>query len=238
MEGENMAISKIRRASVSDEVYNQIIDNIANKEWKPCSKLPSEVELAEMLGVSRISVRNAIQRLVGQGILESRHGEGTFVSDLSLEGFFNSMIPLLSVQKDQICELYEFRRVMETGNIRLLADTLTDEVIADLEANYEKMQKHYFDIKSFVNIDIEFHSIIAKATGNAIITNIYNSIREALYPNQLIVQSTFGTRGALKYHKLILEAIKNRDFAAAEKNMDEHMKMTIKNIKTEKQNID
>ncbi len=233
-----MAISKIQRASVSDEVYNQIINNIANKEWKPCSKIPSEVELAEMLGVSRISVRNAIQRLVGQGILESKHGEGTFVSDLSLEGFFNSMIPLLSVQKDQICELYEFRRVLETGNIRLLADTITDDVIADLENNYKEMQNHFFEIKSFVNIDIEFHSIIARATGNAIIANIYNSIREALYPNQLIVQSTFGTKGALKYHKLILDAIKNNNFAEAEKYMDEHMKMTIKNIKTEQQKIE
>ena len=233
-----MAISKIQRASVSDEVYNQIINNIANKEWKPCSKIPSEVELAEMLGVSRISVRNAIQRLVGQGILESKHGEGTFVSDLSLEGFFNSMIPLLSVQKDQICELYEFRRVLETGNIRLLADTVTDDVIADLENNYKEMQNHFFEIKSFVNIDIEFHSIIARATGNAIIANIYNSIREALYPNQLIVQSTFGTKGALKYHKLILDAIKNNNFAEAEKYMDDHMKMTIKNIKTEQQNIE
>lgn len=232
-----MAISKIQKASISDEVYDQILHNIVSKEWKPCSKLPSEIELAQMLGVSRISVRNAVQRLVGQGILESRHGEGTFVSDLSLERCFNSMVPLLTIKEEQICEMYEFRRVLETGNIRLLAESMTEEHIGMLEQNYEVMKQTLDDIEKFTKIDIEFHCIIAQSIGNTIITNMYKIIREALYPYQMMVQTTFGTKGALKYHKLILDALKKRDFSEAEHYMDEHMAMTIKNVKTKRQNI-
>ena len=232
-----MSITKISKPNVSEEVYNQILDNISSGEWSSCSKLPSEVELAEIFGVSRISVRNAVQRLVGQGILESRHGEGTFVSDLSLDGFFNSMKPILTVRKDQIREIYQFRRVIETGNIRLLAETFSDSDCAALEQNYAEMKESLLNIERFVDLDIEFHRIIAEATGNTLVVGINNTIREILYPNQLIVQSTFGTRGALKYHKLILDALKRREFDKAEEFMDEHMIMTIRNIVTEQQNI-
>lgn len=232
-----MAISKIQKANISEEVYEQILHNIVNKEWMPCSKIPAEVELAQSLGVSRISVRNAIQRLVGQGILESRHGGGTFVSDLSLEGCFSSMIPLLTIGEDQICELYEFRRVLETGHIRLLEEKMTDEVAEKLEKNYELMKNNTVDMNEFTRIDIEFHNIIAQSIGNSLITDIYKTIREALYPKQVLIQNVFGAKGALKYHKLILDSLKARNFSEAERYMDEHMKMTIKNVKTKKQNI-
>lgn len=233
-----MAISKIQKSSVSEEVYEQLLNNIMTKEWMPCAKIPSEVELAQALGVSRISVRNAVQRLVGQGILESKHGGGTFVSDLSLEAYLNSMIPLLTVGEEQICELYEFRRVLETGHIRLLAEVITDEVIEKLEKNYELMKNNTDDMEKFTRIDIEFHYIIAQSIGNPLITNMYKVIREALYPKQILVQNVFGAKGALKYHRLVLDALKNGNFIEAERYMDEHMKMTIKNVKTKKQNID
>lgn len=233
-----MALTKIKRPSVSDEVYNQIWKNIMNKYWEPCSKLPSEVELAETLGVSRVSVRNAIKKLAGQGILESRHGEGTFVSDLSIESLFNNMMPLLTIRKEQLVELYSFRRVLETGNIRLLKETISQDIIDSLCKNYEEMGKCVNEIEEFVKLDMEFHSIIAKGTKNSIVSNMYNIVREGLYPNQLIVQGTFGTKGALKYHKLIAEAITAGDFLKAERVMDEHMSMTITNIKTSKQNIE
>lgn len=233
-----MGISKIQKASISEEVYEQIMNNIISREWMPCSKIPSEVELAQSLGVSRISVRNAVQRLVGQGILESKHGGGTFVSDLSLESYFNSVIPLLTVGEDQICELYEFRRVIETGNIRLLSERMTDDVIVSLEENYGRMKNSLSDMRDFTRIDIEFHCLIAQSIGNSLITNMYKLIREALYPKQVLIQNAFGAKGALKYHRLILDALKERNFADAEKYMDEHMRMTIMNVKTKKQNID
>ncbi len=232
-----MALSRIRKTGISDEIYNQILETIEKDELHPGDKLPSEVELAETMGVSRVSVRNAVQRLVGQGVLESRHGEGTFVSSLSFDGLFSNIIPLLSVRKEQIVELYEFRRILETGNIRRLAEVIDPELIDRLEANYSRMRASADDIPRFVECDIEFHRLIADGTGNAIMSNIYGSIREALYPKQLMVQTAFGVKGALKYHRLILDSLRDAYFDKAEEFMDEHMKMTITNIKTEKQNI-
>ncbi len=234
-----MAISKIQKTSVSDEVYNQILEAIRNGDWTAGSKLPAEVELAEMFGVSRISVRNAIQRLVGQGVLVSIHGEGTFVGDLSFCSMFEKMTPLLGFgNKEEVMQMYEFRSIFETGVIRLLSKKgLSKETLDSLELNYENMKNCKDSMERFVQLDIEFHSIMVEAADNMVIKKTYSLIREALYPMQLAVQTTFGTRGAIKYHKLIMDMLKAGDFEKAENYMQEHMEMAIKNVATEKQNI-
>lgn len=233
-----MAISKISRSSVSSEVYDQIRNNILNGEWKEGAKLPSENDLSELLGVSRISVRNAVRKLVGEGILISKHGGGTFVSDLSVETFFNSMVPLLTVKKEQILDMYEFRKILEVGNARLAVEHATEEDIQALEDNYALMVESSSDIEKFVDIDIEFHNLLAKSTKNVVSYNMHNILKKALLPYQTFVQKTFGTKGGLKYHKIILQYIKERDVENATKFMGEHMEMTIKNIRTSRQNID
>ncbi len=232
-----VSINVIKKSNISDEVYRQIIDNISSGEWKPASKLPSENDLAAMLGVSRVSVRNAIQRLVGQGILVSKHGGGTFVSELNPSRLIEGIKPLLVVHRDDIIDLYEFRRILETGNIRLLSEVYNDDIEKRLIDNYEQMKQAKEDLRSFVKLDADFHYIIAESTGNSIIASLYDAIRESIFPKQLIVQTEFGTRGGLKYHGLILDALRARDFKAAEDYMDEHMRMTILNVRSGKQNI-
>lgn len=200
-------------------------------------KIPSEVQLAEMFGVSRISVRNAVQQLVGQGILLSKHGEGTFVSDLSFKAVFNGMMPLLKIKSAEIVQMYEFRKILEVGFVQVACLNATASQIERMEENYNEMVECSNDITSFVEKDIEFHALIAEASGNEVYISALRLLRQALSSQQLLVQKTFGTKGAIKYHKLLLEQIKNKDALGATHLMEEHLEMTIKNVKSGKQNI-
>ena len=73
-----MAIKKVVKSSVSQQVFDQLREQILSGSWKPGQKLPSENELAAQFGVSRVTVRNALQKLSGLGLLETRFGEGSF----------------------------------------------------------------------------------------------------------------------------------------------------------------
>jgi len=232
-----MGLGKVFKSNISSEVYNSIIENIQHGVWRSSSKIPSEVQLAEMYGVSRISVRNAVQQLVGQGILVSKHGEGTFVSDLSFKSVFDGVLPLLRVKSAEIVQMYEFRKILEVGFVQVACFNATLNDIQELEKNYEEMLQYSEDIEAFVEKDIAFHALIAEASKNEVYINTQNLLRQALYPHQLLVQKTFGTKGAIKYHKLLLDQIKKKDAAQAAQLMQEHLEMTIKNVKSGKQNI-
>ena len=107
-----MQIRTIKKNSISDQVLQQMQEMIERKEWQEGSRIPSEAQLTEMFGVSRISVRDAIKQLVGLGMLESKQGSGTYVRSS------DSNLPLsirnLTVQKKQdLLELLEFRKAIE-----------------------------------------------------------------------------------------------------------------------------
>ena len=76
-----MAIQKISRASIGDQVYQQMKDQIVNGEWKAGDRLPSENELAEQFGVSRVTVRGALQKLAALGLIETKLGDGSYVGN-------------------------------------------------------------------------------------------------------------------------------------------------------------
>jgi GntR family transcriptional regulator, transcriptional repressor for pyruvate dehydrogenase complex len=86
-----MAITKLNIKTLSDKIVDQIKECIISGEWKPGERIPSENDLTKQLNVSRISVRDAIQRLIGMGVLKVRVGEGTFVTDLGI-GVFSVIV--------------------------------------------------------------------------------------------------------------------------------------------------
>jgi GntR family transcriptional repressor for pyruvate dehydrogenase complex len=232
-----MGLVKLQKSNISSEVYNSIIENIQLGVWQYNSKIPSEMQLAEIYGVSRVSVRNAVQQLVGQGILVSKHGEGTFISDLSFKTVFDGLLPFLRVKSAEIVQMYEFRKILEVGFVKVACIKATSHDILQLEKNYEEMIQNSAVIDTFVEKDIEFHALIAEASKNEVYINTQKLLRQALYPHQLLVQKTFGTKGAIKYHKLLLDKIKNKNALQAAQVMEEHLEMTIKNVKSGKQNI-
>ena len=101
-----MEIKPIRRTSISDQVCMQIKQLILDKDWKPGEKIPSETELAELFGVSRVSVREALLKLSAIGLLESRFSGGNYVRELGADIYLNAIIPTVYVSSNSLCLLY------------------------------------------------------------------------------------------------------------------------------------
>jgi DNA-binding FadR family transcriptional regulator len=227
-------LKPIKKESVRGQVFGQLRDQLIRRTWLPGSKLPSEHELAQTMGVSRVAIREGIQHLVSLGILETRHGEGTFVRELSGgQVHFNALIPLLVLDDIDILQVLEYRQIIEKGTAALAAERATDQDLAEMEAVYDKMVQVRNDVAEFARADLEFHLVLAKATGNPVIIKVNNVLRSILEVSMENIVSTLGMEDGLHYHRLIIEAIRARDSQVVEGLLQEHVDKTIVRLKAE-----
>jgi DNA-binding FadR family transcriptional regulator len=227
-------LKPIKKESVRGQVFSQLRDQILRRTWPPGSKLPSEKELCQTMGVSRVSIREGIQHLVSLGILETRHGEGTFVREL--EGgqvHFSSLIPLLVLDDIDILQVLEYRRIVEKGAAALAAERATDQDLAEMEAVYGQMVRSQDNVAEFAHADLEFHLVLAKATGNPVIIKVNNVLRTILEISMDNIVTTLKMVDGLHYHRLIIDAISAHDAEAAENIMQEHVDRTIARLEAE-----
>ncbi|MCE5266227.1 MAG: FCD domain-containing protein [Deltaproteobacteria bacterium] len=227
-------LKPIKKESVRGQVFLQLRDQILRRTWPPGSKLPSEQELSRTMGVSRVSIREGIQHLVSLGILETRHGEGTYVREL--EGgqlHFSALIPLLVLDDIDILQVLEYRRIVEKGAAALAAERATAQDMAEMESVYEQMVQSCHSVAEFAHADLEFHLVLAKATGNPVIIKVNNVLRTILEISMDNIVSTLKMVDGLHYHRLLIDAIAAHDPEAAESIMQEHVDRTIVRLKAE-----
>jgi len=228
---EGPVLKPVRKERVSRQVFDQLKEQIVKGQWPAGTKLPSEHELSKQLNVSRGSVRAALQMLVALGLLETRHGEGTFVRELSGDIYLNALFPLLALSKTNIFDVLEYRRVMDPGVVVLATERASAEDLAELERIYHQMEEYREDYKEFAHADLEFHLTIAKATKNPIFIKVNTIIRDILNASMEGIVRALGIRDGLHYHRQILQALQARDASKAEQLMREHVERTIKRLK-------
>ncbi|HAA25445.1 MAG TPA: FadR family transcriptional regulator [Ruminiclostridium sp.] len=222
-----MSITAIKQKRVSDEVFEQMKEHIISGEWAPGKKIPSELELVELFGVSRVSVREAIHRLVGMGVLTIRRGEGTYVNEVLPEHYINTLLPILMIESASLSETLEFRAIMEVESARLATRNADEQDIARMEKAIKVMEKNKGNNREFAAADLNFHVAIAMATHNSVIIKVNAIIHDMLKKIMEEIVDITGYEGGLYYHRRILEAIKNRDENAAVKTMREHISATM-----------
>lgn len=226
-----MSIISIKKQSVSDQVFEQIKQQIISGQWAPGDKIPGELELAKMFGVSRVSVREAIHRLVGMGVLYVRRGEGTFVSEIVPEDYFNTLLPILMVERSNLIEMLEFRSILEVESIKLACRRADKNDIERLQKSVSNMRKNRGDNRKFAAEDLNFHLALAIATHNAVIVKVNAIIHDMLKTAMEKVVELTGFDKGIYYHEKILEALKNRDENAAVALMREHIEVTMEGIR-------
>jgi GntR family transcriptional repressor for pyruvate dehydrogenase complex len=164
------------RVALTDQAITKIKDLIVNGEFAPGSKLPKEKELADRLGLSRNSLREAVRALTLVGVLEPRQGDGTYVTslepDLLLAG--TSFVSDL-LTGPTILELYQVRRILEPAATALAATRLSEEDLAALETCLRRMDEAE-TTQSFIDTDVEFHRIIVNACGNATLASLIQNL--------------------------------------------------------------
>ncbi len=165
------------RLSLSDEVYNQILNQITSEEWKVGDKLPSESKLCSMFGVSRTSVRAALQNLQGSGIVVTMQGVGSFVhKNPEQNTIIEEPIETLKssdITSEEFKEFFEFRQAIEFKAIEFFVRRATKEDEDALKDLVEKMQEaaKIDDRAAFTKYDLDFHMEIIRAAKNLFLYN-------------------------------------------------------------------
>lgn len=228
-----MSIQQIPKNNVSEIVFQQIKQAITSGEWKQGEKIPSENEFAKKMGVSRMTVRGALQRLSTLGIVESRQGEGTFVCELNGGQYINSIIPLVTLERQDVFYMFEFRRILECEAAALAASRATPASIKALKDNYDMMATLDAFSKECSLIDMQFHFEIARITQNPMLIQVFGILQDVFLKSIEKVSHIMAENNALLYHSAIIEAIDKRDAAEAKRLMAEHLDSTMNLLRQE-----
>src|ERR1700675_4389369 len=158
----------IRKNKVYEEVAKQI-ERLILKKLKPGDKLPSERELAEMLEVSRSSIRDAIRSLELVGLVEPRQGAGTIVRERAADSVANPFLNVLNRRHELVAELLDFRKMIEPPLAARAATHVTPEEISEMEEILQREQEKHDRGDAAISEDAEFHYSIALASGNTVV---------------------------------------------------------------------
>lgn len=227
-----MPIEKIQKLNVAQNVYTQLREMIFAGEWIPGQKIPSENALCQKFGVSRPTIRQAIQKLDALGLVTTRAGEGTYVCERSLSPHLQQIMPAVCLEDNNIRQVIQYRLIMEPECAALAASNPKEEDIQELRYQYIMMTAPGIDIDSCVEHDFAFHTHLVSMTGNAILLQIQQILQDVLKRTITDITREFTNDSGIKYHKLIIEAIQRHDSHAAEQYMREHIQETLSNYES------
>ena len=197
----------------SEIAYDYIVDQIRSGIWKPGDKIATEVQLVESIGVSRVAVREAIERLVTMSVLNKVRGSGKYVEQKDNMSFMSAAI--LGADADYMLKILEFRKMFDSYNVELFLKYATDEEIELLKQNYQEMVDMKDNMQKFRAIDQRFHDIIAIGTRNPMIIQISKTFTDIFEANQDQMYHKIGPQNAIYYHGKMLEAIEERNAEVA-----------------------
>lgn len=224
---------QIVKTNVIHQVVEYIKKNIENRSWQVGERIPSENMLTRTLGVSRASVRVAIQQFVGVGALQSVHGKGTFVKSNVLDAFANKANSITREDCKDMRKVLEFRRILETEGCQLAARNATSDVMEKLELHLGNMINSVGNAEVFVREDILFHESIAKASGNHLLEKSLKEVFDETIRTHAQVNEVFGYKDGIYYHSVILKAIREKNPKLARRLMHEHLQQAIDRLGVE-----
>lgn len=217
-------IEPIRRPKIYTEVVAQIRRLISDGRIQTGECLPPERELAEMFGVSRTSVRDAIRILEMEGIVEPRQGEGTVVKRNPVEGVVSPVAGALSVSEDLTADLFDLRMVLEPPLARAAALCARREDIEALEEILEAQAAKVQAGETGIGEDTAFHYRLATVSKNRVIPRVMDVLMELLLESRTRSLKGAGrAEKSLEGHRRILAAVKQRDGKGAAASMRQHL---------------
>lgn len=201
-----------RGPNLSVQVADQLRERICGGTWPVGTRIPTEHDLAQRLGIGRNSVREAVRSLVHAGLLEARAGDGTYVRSTSEL----AEVIRRRVDPSQLGELFEIRGALETLAARGAAERADPAANARIRRALERTEEAPSD-EAFVSADADFHQAIADASGNALLADILRDLdgvassMRAL-PSEVSLRALFVENPSLSTdHYALLEAIERGD---------------------------
>jgi GntR family transcriptional repressor for pyruvate dehydrogenase complex/GntR family L-lactate dehydrogenase operon transcriptional regulator len=221
----------VQRRKLSDQIADQIEGMIADGTLSPGERLPAERQLAERLGISRPSLREAIQKLASKGLLNTRQGGGTFVADNLSSGFSDPLLALLKDQPDAEFDTLDVRKELEGVAAFNAAVRATEADRERLWARYGHMaevQQSHAPSFDKLQVDADFHMAIIESAHNLVLVHFMRAVRDVLentissYLDQFYAEPKFVAK-ICNQHKDIVTAIMDRDAEQAREKARHHL---------------
>ena len=228
---EHGSLHKITKITLVEQTVDRVQSYVLNQQLQPGDTLPSEMRLAEKLGVSRPVVREALRTLVGRGMLTIANGRNAIISPVTataLVHFFERATQLNAVT---VRELLEVRRGIEVQSISLAAQRRTESHIAKLQSLLAMMSDARYDLQLYSELDAQLHLQIAAASQNQMIYYFVESLGDAL--RQVSLAGLLNRRNQTDLdevhtmHMLLVNAVVTQNGLLAESTMASHVEAAM-----------
>lgn len=224
-------IQKIKAESLRTQVYATLKEKLMQGAWQEGEKLPSEHAFCAMFGVSRVTIRAALQQLEILGLVETKHGGGTFVKQFSCCRNIDALHPLIQIQRNQdLITVMEYRKIIEKGTAGLVREKITPGDFAALEETYAIMADESCPIDDYIRADFAFHYQLARISQNSMILKVYELLHEILFTAMRDIVHLAGRTGPT-FHRQIIDALKTGTKAECEALMEAHIEKNIEIIR-------
>jgi len=223
---------EISRERVADRVAQNLLRLIATGDLAPGERLPGERQLAEMMNVSRVSIRTALQHLKSRGFIDAVQGGGTRVLAAEAEDCSSALTQLVKVDHQNLSDLAEIRAGLEVWAARRAAERGSDENIAEIIDTLARMSRPGRSTSLKAQDDQRLHLAIGKASGSAVYMHLMSMLSDILeemfaYHRYTLLIGPAYDRILLNQHRAICEAIQSRDGEKAAHVMAEHLQSVL-----------
>ncbi|TDT38744.1 GntR family transcriptional repressor for pyruvate dehydrogenase complex [Maribacter spongiicola] len=219
-------LTRTENQEIQNDIVIQIRDLMNHKNLEPGDKLPSERSLSDKFGVSRTSVREAIQKLEFYGILISKPQSGTFVADIGQIAMNGMVNEILRLEEPDFKSLVETRILLELKTVRLAARRRTKEDLKRLKKSLDAYKQKVDNAEDAVQEDLLFHLAIAKASGNSTLNTFMLIIIPEILTNfekYHVCDKDMAFKG-IQEHQDIFNAINDQNPQLAREKMKVHFK--------------
>ena len=232
-----MPFQKVTPEKLSSAVKRQIEKLILRGILRPGERLPAERELAEKLGVSRPSLREAVADLQTKGLLAARAGSGIFVADVLGNAFSPALVQLFAEHDDAAIDYIAFRRDLEGLAAERAAELASDTDLRVIQTIFDKMEKAHKkpDAQKEAQLDADFHMAIIEASHNVVMLHMMRSmfqlLRRGVFYNRQVMFNQRLTRDALlDQHRRINTALQDRNPVGARAAVNDHLKFVEQSL--------
>jgi DNA-binding FadR family transcriptional regulator len=223
-----LTIGAPARESLADKVTTILKRYILVEHLEAGARMPAERQLANTLNVSRTVLREALNRLIGEGLLERRSPRTLQVAPYDREALAASLLSI-DERARRFLDMMELRYVLEMGALPLVVARATPEQIAEIEHRAAEFRRHVMSGQAVHQMDALFHASLLRVLGNptidVMVPLIEAQIREYLYFDPRLLRSRYAAvaERVMNEHDELVEAIRRRDAAAARDAMERHL---------------
>ena len=218
---------EIPRERVADRIANELLRLITSGELAPGERLPGERQLADMMGVSRVSIRAALQQLKAQGFVTAVQGGGTRIT-AAADQLDSALARLVRSNRNNLHDLAEIRSKLEVWAARRAAERATPEQRTEIDRAFVTMTAAGRPSRFKAEDDLNFHLAIAKASGSAVYLHLMSVLGDILeqmlaFHRYSLYATPADDQRFTQQHRAIWSAIKARDGDAAADAMQDHL---------------